>query len=249
VNVLGIDIGGSAIKVAPVNTTTGKLLSESDSTPLPIPSTPNAVAEIIRKYIEHLKWTSPIGVGYPGVIQNGCTHSAAHMGEQWLGFDFLALLHEVTDQPVGLINDADAAGLAEMQFGAGIDRNCDSGGTVLMLTFGTGIGSAFFQNGILFPNTEFGHIETDGTDAENLAAASIRTKLALDWEDWGSRVNRYLNEMEKLVSPDRIIIGGGISENFELFLTYLNVKAELVPAAFCNTAGIIGAAMTAKPCD
>ncbi|RKX21638.1 MAG: ROK family protein, partial [Candidatus Zixiibacteriota bacterium] len=169
-NVLGFDIGGAAIKVAPVNTTTGELVSETETIPLPNPPTPDAIADIIRKSIERLKWTSPIGIGYPGVIRNGYTHSAAHMGEQWLGFDFLTLLHEITDQPVGLINDADAAGLAEMQFGAGKDRNCAGGGTVLMLTFGTGIGSAFFHNGVLFPNTEFGHIEIEGAEAENRAA-------------------------------------------------------------------------------
>lgn len=242
---LGFDIGGSSIKTAPVDIDTGKLLSPPQSLILPEPTTPPSVLSTIRSHLDKLNWASPFGVGFPGVVSRGRTITACHMGTGWIGHDFLSDLNNLSSHPVALLNDADAAGIAEMFFGAGKDMNQSQGGTVLLLTLGTGIGSALFRSGMLFPNTELGHIELNGTDAENTAAASVRTEMNLDWPEWGKRVNRYLEEMEKLLTPDRIIIGGGVSENFKRFQPYLNTRAELVPAKFTNNAGLIGAALAA----
>jgi polyphosphate glucokinase len=240
---LGVDIGGSAIKTAIVDTSGGILLSPCETIPVTRGATPQIIADELTAQIKRLSWRAAVGVGYPGVVKQGCTLTAAHLSDEWLGFDFLALLGSLTTSPVALLNDADAAGLAEMHFGAGTEMNGPGDGTVLMLTFGTGIGSALFRAGQLFPNTEFGHIELDGAEAENTAAASVKTKLDLDWPAWGKRVNRYLEEMEKLLSPDMVIVGGGISESFGRFKGYLTPKARIVPARFGNSAGLIGAAL------
>ena len=245
-HVLAFDIGGSSIKTAIVDTSTGQLVSEPHSLVLPQPPNPQNLLTTLAAEMEGIGRPMPIGVGYPGVIVEGVTLSAAHMDKSFIGYNLLDSLHRLTDQPVGLINDADAAGLAEMAFGAGKDLNHPDAATVLMLTLGTGIGSAFFHGGKLFPNTEFGHIELEGGDAEDWAAASVRTREKLDWPQWCERLNRYLTEMEKLVSPVRIILGGGVSENFELFRSYLKSRAEIRVAALGNSAGVIGAALAAR---
>lgn len=244
--ILAFDIGGSAIKTATVDVTSGKLLTPSKALSLPQPPDPKNVLDVLRSEIERVGDVNAVGVGYPGVIVDGRTMSAAHMDMSFIGVDFLSKLRKLSDKPVGLINDADAAGLAEMAFGAGRDLNHSGAGSVLMLTLGTGIGSALFHGGRLFPNTEFGHIELDGAEAEDQAAASVKTEQNLDWPVWSVRVNRYLAEMDKLVSPVRIIIGGGISENFARFEPYLKTRCKVVPASLGNAAGLIGAALNAR---
>jgi len=241
---LGIDIGGSSIKAALVNLESGKITASPHRSPLPTPSTPDTVSTMIKQLLDHFKWSGPLGCGYPGVVKNGVACSAANISHNWLGVNLENKFGELTTEEVRVINDADAAGLAEMRFGAGQIYDRDNGGTVLMLTFGTGIGSAFFRNGCLFPNTEFGHIYMkQGLEGEELAAGSVRAKEDLSWKDWGVRVNDYLIEMNKLVSPDLIIVGGGVSENFDLFKDYLSVDTCVVPARMTNDAGIIGAAL------
>jgi len=202
------------------------------------------VSTIVKQLLDHFKWSGPLGCGYPGVVKNGVACSAANISPNWLGVNLERKFGELTAGEVRVINDADAAGLAEMRFGAGRTYDRADGGTVLMLTFGTGIGSAFFRNGSLFPNTEFGHIYMkQGLEGEDLAAGSVRTRENLSWRDWGERVNDYLIEMNKLVSPDLIIIGGGVSENFDRFKDHLTVDSSVVPARMANDAGIIGAAL------
>ncbi len=244
--VLGFDIGGSAIKAGQVDTADGRLLAEPENIPLPRFPNPSEVLDRINSIVRGLNWTGPIGVGYPGVIKAGRTLSAAHMDDSWSGFDFLPHLRSLTPSAVAIINDADAAGLAEMRFGAGQDRNRPDGGTVLVVTLGTGIGTAFFHGGRLFPNTEFGHVEIGGFEAEDRAAAVVRVSQKLDWQTWGGRVNRYLEEMNKLISPDKIVLGGGVSENFSHFKTYLTVGVPVVPAVLGNAAGLVGAALAVE---
>lgn len=241
--VLGFDIGGSAIKTAPVDTGTGTLLTECEIIRHGSRIDPQAIAAVIKSHIEKLSWSGAIGVGFPGVVIEGNTFTAAHLGDEWLKFDFLSLLKTMTAAPIALLNDADAAGLAEMRFGAAQEMNNPDSGTVLLLTFGSGIGSALFRGGRLLPNTEFGHIEMNGGEAEAAASARVRKRLNLDWETWGGRVNEYLNLMDKLLSPERIIIGGGVSENYDSFKEYLKTRAQIVPARFGNEAGLIGAAL------
>ncbi len=240
---LGIDIGGSFIKIAPVDVDSGKLMAVTQTVPVPKPATPDSILEIIQTTIRETNWTGPVGVGYPGVIRNGVTLTACHVSDEWLGYRLLDRLGEFVSAPVALLNDADAAGLAEMTLGAGRDRNRPGGGTVVTLTLGTGIGSALFRDGKLFPNTEFGHIELDGEDAERMAAASVRTTLGLTWQDYGRRLNHYLDTVLKLLSPDRVILGGGISENYNQFSNFLTGNVEIMPASLGNSAGLIGAAV------
>jgi polyphosphate glucokinase len=241
---LGLDIGGSSIKAAVVDLATGRLLTETDTITLPKPPDPDKIVPVIVRAVNNHHWTGPVGVGFPGIVKNGRVFSAANLTPAWLQLDLLSVLSNALPQPVSVINDADAAGLAEMRFGAGTDRNCSGGGSVLILTLGTGIGSALFRDGVLYPNTEFGHIELDGVDAETNAAASVRTRLGLDWPDWGARLNCYLQKMEFLLSPDRIILGGGVSENFDKFSAFLALRAEVRVAALSNTAGLIGATLS-----
>ncbi|UCC43968.1 MAG: ROK family protein [Candidatus Zixiibacteriota bacterium] len=244
--VLGIDIGGSALKSAPVDTLSGGIVSELFTVPLPETATPDAMTEAAGVCIDHFEWSGPIGCGYPGVVKGGVVLTAAHVSREWIEVDIIRQLSQITRGAVTVLNDADAAGLAEMRFGAGKDYNRANGGTVLMVTLGTGIGTALFHDGQLFPNTEFGHVFlSSGIEAEDIAAASIRTKEDLSWQVWGGRVNKYLHEMAKLVSPDLIILGGGVSENFDSFQQYLNSTLEIRVAALGNTAGIVGAALAA----
>jgi polyphosphate glucokinase len=241
-DVLGIDIGGTGIKAAPVDVSAGKLTAERVKIDTPHPSVPDAVAEVVRQQVAGFSWTGPIGITFPGVVIDSVVKTAANVDKSWIDTDARELFGRVTGQPVTVINDADAAGLAEMKFGAGVGQK----GTVLMLTLGTGIGSALFTEGVLVPNTEFGHIEIRGKDAEKRASEAVREEHDLSWGKWAGRVDEYLEHMEQLLSPQLIIIGGGISKKSEKFLPLLTgLRAKVVPAGMLNDAGIVGAAMAA----
>jgi polyphosphate glucokinase len=243
VQVLGIDIGGTGIKAAPVDTTKGTLVTERVKVETPHPAEPDAVAAVVAQHVKNFDWTGPVGLTFPGVVVNGVTTTAANLDPAWVGLDTRALFTKAAGVPVSLINDADAAGLAEMKFGAGAGYQ----GTVLMLTFGTGIGSALFRDGILVPNTEFGHIEIRGRDAEKRASERAKELHDLSWGKWAGRVDEYLRHVEALTAPDLIIIGGGISRKADKFLPLLtSLRATVVPAAMQNDAGIVGAALWAS---
>ena len=239
--VLGIDIGGTGIKAAPVDVATGRLLAERVKLPTPSPAVPDQVAQVIRQLVDHFGWSGPVGITFPGVVSGGIIRTAANLDHAWIGIDAAAFFGAAERQPVTVLNDADAAGLAEMRFGSGKGQQ----GTVLMLTFGTGIGSALFYNDVLVPNTEFGHIEIHGKDAEARASERAREEGDLSWEKWADRVDTYLEKLEALLSPDLIIIGGGISRKSDKFLPRLTLQARVVPATLHNDAGIVGAAMAA----
>ncbi len=240
---LGIDIGGTGIKGAPVNVETGELLAERLRIPTPQPALPNAVADVVGDIAKHFNYTGPTGVTFPGVIKKGIVFTAANVDESWVNTNAGDLFSSHVGGPVSVVNDADAAGIAEMRFGAGKDRQ----GVVIMVTLGTGIGSAVFLDGKLLPNTEFGHLRIRGKDAENRASERIREEKKLSWKKWSKRVSEFLGEMEKLFSPDLFIIGGGISKKSGKFLPLLTTKTEvvIVPAEMRNEAGIIGAAYLA----
>jgi polyphosphate glucokinase len=239
---LGVDIGGSGIKAAPVDLTTGTLTAERVKLDTPHPSLPAAVAAVVRELVTGFAWTGPVGVTFPGVVMDGVIKSAANVDKSWIDTDARELFGQAAGQSVAVINDADAAGLAEVKFGAGAGQK----GTVLMLTLGTGIGSALFIDGILVPNTEFGHIEIRGREAEKRASEAVREEHDLSWGKWAGRVDEYLEHMEQLLSPNLFIIGGGISRKSDKFLPRLTgLRAAVVPAAMHNDAGIVGAAMAA----
>ena len=240
--ILGIDIGGSGIKGAPVDLSQGVLAMERHRIPTPQPATPEAVGDVVAAVAHHFAWKGPIGCTFPAVVRHGVVHTAANVDKSWIDIDGQTLFEEKTKCPVLLINDADAAGLAEMAFGVGQGRN----DVIIMLTFGTGIGSAIFVEGHLLPNTEFGHMEIRGKDAEHRAANRIRKDEDLSWKKWALRVNEFLGRMEILFSPDLFVIGGGVSKRFKKFEGYLQTEAEIVPAEMLNEAGIIGAALAAK---
>ncbi|GII00605.1 polyphosphate--glucose phosphotransferase [Planobispora takensis] len=238
---LGIDIGGSGIKGAPVDLEKGELAEERLRIPTPSPATPEAVAEVVGRIVEHFSWEGPVGVTFPGVVLDGITMTAANMNQGWVGVDARGLFSEATGRPVVVLNDADAAGLAEVAAGAGKGE----AGVVLMLTFGTGIGSALFVDGRLVPNTELGHLELRGKDAERRASDAAREHHDLSWEEWAERVEEYLRHVEMLFSPSLIIIGGGVSKKADKFLPRISVRTRIVPATLRNEAGIVGAAMAA----
>jgi polyphosphate glucokinase len=240
--ILGIDIGGSGIKGAPVDVDKGEMMTERYRIDTPQPSTPDAVGDVVAELTHHFNWTGLIGCTFPAIIKNGVTLSAANVDESWIGAPAEKLLRKKTGCPLILINDADAAGIAEMEFGAGHGQT----GVVIMLTLGTGIGSAIFVNGSLLPNSEFGHLEFNGKEAEKWTSDKARKDKDLSWKKWGERINSYLNYVEFLLSPDLFIIGGGVSKNFDKFSPYLHTQAEIVPAQLLNDAGIVGAAMAAK---
>ena len=240
--ILGIDIGGSGVKGAIVDTKKGKLLTERYRIPTPQPATPEAVAEVVGKIAKHFKWKGPIGAGFPGVIQQGIARTAANVDKSWIDKDLNKLFSNVTGCKVHVVNDADAAGMAEMKFGAGNGKQ----GTILLVTVGTGLGTVIFTNGKLVPNLEMGHIHLHGADAELYATDAARKKDELDWDTWAKRFNEYLLRMEELVWPDRIIIGGGASKKGDKFFHHLTTKAKVVPAKLMNEAGIVGAAMVSK---
>jgi polyphosphate glucokinase len=239
-HVLGIDIGGTGIKAAPVDTATGQLMAARQKLGTPQPATPAGVAKVVGQLVQDFKWDGPVGITFPGVVVGGVIHTAANMDPSWIGVDAAKLFGSETKLAVTVLNDADAAGVAEMRFGAGKGVQ----GTVLLLTLGTGIGSALFIDGLLVPNTEFGHIEIRGKDAEKRASEHAREEHDLSWGDWAGRVDEYLEQMEALLSPGLIIIGGGVSRKSDKFLPYLTrLRAKVVPASLHNDAGIVGAAM------
>ncbi|MYV96763.1 polyphosphate--glucose phosphotransferase [Streptomyces sp. SID3343] len=238
--VMGIDIGGTGIKGAPVDTEAGRLTHERVRLLTPEPSEPQAVIGVVREVLAQFPDADgPVGITFPGVIKNGIARSAANVDKSWIDLDVDALFTATLGRPVTMVNDADAAGVAEMRFGAGRGHK----GTVLMLTFGTGIGSALFVDGRLVPNTELGHLELNGHEAEHRASAVARETHDLSWEKWSARVQDYLRHVEMLFSPSLVIIGGGISKKPEKFIPYLKIRADLVPATLHNDAGIVGAAM------
>lgn len=240
--ILGIDIGGTGIKGAPVNIESGEMTAPRFRLPTPVPARPNAVAETVAEVVRHFEWKGAVGVGFPGVVSSGFTRSAANVHKKWINLNAQELLARATGCPVVVVNDADAAGLAEMTFGAGKGR----AGVVMLITIGTGLGSALFVDGHLVPNTELGHLEMDGQDAELSASDAARKRDKLSWDKWARRFNKYLGLLEKLFSPDLFILGGGVSKNHDKFMPLLTLQAEVVPAQMLNEAGIIGAAMAAS---
>jgi polyphosphate glucokinase len=239
---LGIDIGGTGMKAAPVDTATGTLLADRKKIDTPQPATPEAMSEVVKELVASFSWNGPIGCTFPGVVVDGTLLTAANVDKSWIGTNAATLFGQATGQPVTMLNDADAAGVAEMTFGAGKGHE----GTVLLLTFGTGIGSALFTKGNLVANTEFGHIEIHGHDAEKHASERAKVLDDLNWKHWAGRVDQYLKHMEALVWPDLFIIGGGISKEHDKFVPLLSgLHAQVVPASMLNDAGIVGAAMAA----
>ena len=236
---LGIDIGGTGVKGAVVDTKKGRLLTDRIRVPTPDPATPAAVAETVASIVRHFEWTGPIGCTFPGVVRDGIVHTAANVDSSWLGVDAATVIGSAAGCAVTVVNDADAAGEAETRFGAARGR----GGVIMTITLGTGIGSALMIDGTLVPNTELGHIPFRGGDAEAWSAASVRERLELDWDEWASRVDDYLCLVERLFWPDLFIIGGGVSKKADKFLPKLTCRTPTVPAALLNQAGIVGAAM------
>jgi polyphosphate glucokinase len=240
--VLGIDVGGSGIKGAPVDTKTGKLLEERIRIKTPKNAEPQPVAEVVDKIVKSFNWTKSVGIGFPAPIKAGVTMMAANVSEKWVGTNADDLFTKTTGCDCTMINDADAAGLAEMKFGAGKGQP----GTVIMITLGTGIGTAIFHRGKLLPNTEFGHLEMNGKDAEHRASDAVRQRDGLSWKKYAKRLNKYLARMEGLFWPDLFIIGGGISKESEKYIPLLKIETPVITAQFLNEAGIVGAALAAR---
>lgn len=240
---LGIDVGGSGIKGAVVDLHTGKLASGRHRIPTPQPATPKAVASTVKALVRHFDWDGPVGCGFPAAIQHGLVRTTANIDRSWLDVDVAGRFAKKTGCRTWVVNDADAAGMAEMTFGAG--RGFDRG-IVMMVTVGTGLGTAIFNDGVLLPNTELGHLEVDGSRAELRASDAARKREKLKWKEWAKRFDRYLQVLEDLFWPDLIMIGGGASKKSEKFFPYLNVRAKVVPAELLNEAGIVGAALAAR---
>lgn len=240
--VLGIDVGGSGIKGAPVDTDTGNLLAERIRVKTPKDAEPQPVADIVAEIAKAFNWNGPIGIGFPAPIKAGVAMMAANISDQWIGTNADNLFTKTTGCDCTMINDADAAGLAEMKFGAGRDQM----GTVIMLTLGTGIGTAIFHQGHLLPNTEFGHLDILGRDSEHRVSDAARQRDELTWKKYAKRLNRYLKEMEKLFWPDLFIVGGGISKESQRYLPLLRIRTPIIPAQLLNQAGIVGAALAAR---
>lgn len=241
---LGIDIGGSGIKGAPVNLDSGAFARERQRIATPEPSTPEAVANVVAdigKTFEPDTGDSPIGVTVPAVVTRGLVRTAANIDKTWIGTDAAGLLGAQLGRPVVVVNDADAAGVAELRYGAARNVN----GLVLLATLGTGIGTALLHQGTLIPNSELGHLEIDSTDAEKRASSQARESEELTWEEWAERLQRYFAHVEDLLSPDLIVVGGGVSKHAERYLPLLHLRAPIVPAQLGNAAGIVGAAWLA----
>lgn len=238
----GVDVGGSGVKGGIVDLATGELVGERFKLLTPQPSTPEAVAETVAKVVEHFAWTGPVGVTLPGVVTHGVMRSAANIDKAWIDTDASALFAGVLGgRSVVVLNDADAAGVAEDAYGGGKDTT----GVVILLTFGTGIGSAILHNGVLLPNSELGHLYVDGEEAEHRAASSVKEKKDLSYKKWAQEVSRVLREYEALLWPDLFIAGGGISRKADKWIPLLECRTPVVPASLLNTAGIVGAAMAA----
>ena len=242
-NVFGIDVGGSGIKGAPVDTETGELVAERIRVKTPRPATPEAIVATAVEVVRRSGWDGPVGCGFPAVIKDGVVRTAANIDRANIGFDMHGRLEQELGNPVCVINDGDAAGLAEMRWGAGRA----TAGVVLMLTLGTGIGSSLFVGGQLVPNTEFGHIEIRGKDAEHRDSDSARKRDDLSWKEYAGRLDEYLHRIEDLLWPDLIVIGGGISKKSEKFVPHLTARTRVVPAQMFNEAGIAGAALAGMP--
>ncbi len=239
---LGIDIGGTGIKGAPVDTTSGVLLAPRLRILTPEQAKPKPIAKVVAEIAQQFQWTGSIGCGFPAVVHNGIVFTAANIHKTWVGVNADSLFEEATGLPVHVVNDADAAGLAEVTFGAGRDQP----GLVMVITIGTGLGSALFINGQLVPNSELGHLEMDGKDAEKNASEAARIRQKLSWKRWGIRFNCYLQTLEKLFWPDLFILGGGGAKNLARIEKYIDVRARVVPAQMGNEAGIVGAALSAQ---
>ncbi len=237
---IGVDIGGSGIKGAPVDLKRGEFVVERMKIATPQPATPKAIAPIVAQIVAQAG-DGPVGVTFPAVMHHGVALTAANVDASWVGTDVAALMEKAVGRPVLVLNDADAAGVAEVRFGAARDVP----GVVLMTTLGTGIGSALFIDGRLVPNTELGHLEIDGHVAERRAAAAVRDDEGLSWEEWAKRLQRYYTHVERLFTPDLIVVGGGVSRQSEKFLPLLDLRTRIVPAELRNTAGIVGAAWLA----
>lgn len=242
-HILGVDIGGSGIKGAIVNTETGELVTERHRIETPKPATPDAVAKVLTQLIEYFDWCGPVGCGFPAAIQHGIARTASNISPKFIGTHVDKLFSETTNCPCYCLNDADAAGIAEMTYGIGRDRK----GVVLLITIGTGLGSVLFTDGVLLPNTELGHVYLPhGKKGEHHASDAVRKTEDLSWKSWSKRFNEYLELMEALFWPDLIILGGGASKKFDKFSKYLTLEAPIEPAALLNQAGIIGAAVFAQ---
>lgn len=238
----GVDVGGSGIKGAEVDSDLGELVTERFRVKTPQPATPAAVVATVAEVVRHCGWDGPIGVTIPGVVQNGVVATAANIDEEWIGTNAELLISRAIGRPAKVLNDADAAGVAEMKYGEGVDV----AGLVVLLTFGTGIGSALFLDGALIPNTELGHLEFRGMDAEHYAAARLVERDEMELEPWADRVGEYLRHLERVLTPDLFIFGGGISKRFSEFAVFLEVETPVRPAALRNNAGIVGAALASR---
>ncbi len=240
--VLGIDVGGSGIKGAPVDTETGELLAERIRIKTPKSAEPQPVADVVKEIAHSFNWNGPIGIGFPAPIKAGVAMMAANISPKWIGTNADDLFTKTTGCDCTMINDADAAGLAEMKFGAGRGQP----GTVILLTLGTGIGSAIFYRGNLLPNTEFGHLDMRGRDAESRTSDAARQRDELTWKKFAKRLTRYLKEMERLFWPDLFIVGGGVSKQSDKYLPLLKIQTPIIPAQLLNQAGIVGAALAVR---
>ena len=241
-DLLGIDVGGTGIKGAIIDTDSGQLVSERKRLSTPRPASPRLIIETIVELIRFFNWQKEIGCGFPAVIQEGIVRTASNIDKEWIGLNAAQLITEASSCPTYLINDADAAGEAEIAFGSGRGNK----GNLIFFTVGTGIGSALFYQGNLYPNTELGFVKIKGRYGEHYAADSIRKSENLSWSQWGRRFCRYLKKVEVLLRPDLFILGGGISKKFTLYETYLKCKTPIIPAQLKNNAGIIGAAVGAR---
>jgi polyphosphate glucokinase len=241
---LGIDIGGTGIKGAVVDTATGELVVERFRIETPQPATPDAVCSVVKQVTEHFSWTGPVGCTFPGVVKHGVIQTAANVDHGWIDLSAADVLAKATGCPVVVVNDADAAGQAEALFGHEQART----GVVVLLTLGTGIGSALVVDGVLIPNTELGHLKMGKKqrDAEDLAAESVREREDLGWKGWANRLSDYLRELEQLLWPDLFVLGGGVSKKADKFVPYLRCLTPVVPAQLLNQAGIVGAALAAE---
>jgi polyphosphate glucokinase len=237
--ILGIDIGGTGIKGAPVDIATGKLLADRYRLLTPKGAKPEPIAKVVKEVANQFNWHTQIGCGFPAVIRNGVAESAANINQKWIGTNVAQLFSDMTGCPVHVVNDADAAGLAEITFGAGKGVK----GVIIMITIGTGLGSALFIDGKLVPNTELGHIEVECDDAELNASDEARKRQDLSWKKWAKRLDKYLNTLDRLFSPDLMILGGGAAKKQENFMPLLTVRTKVIPAVMGNDAGIIGAAL------
>jgi polyphosphate glucokinase len=236
----GIDIGGTGIKGAPVDLKTGELTAERHRILTPTPSTPERVADVVAEILEHFKWTGPVGITFPAVVAHGVTRTAANVDQSWVDADADAIFEKRLGVPAHVVNDADAAGLAEARFGAAKDQD----GLVIVITLGTGIGSALLLDGTLVPNTELGHLELAGFDAETRASDAAREREGLDWKKWATkRLRPYFRHVEDLFWPDLFVVGGGVSKKADKWMPYLKIRTPMVPAALKNEAGIVGAAL------